>query len=69
MKRLDDDAFEDLRKTKRQGRYIRSVYNYDILTNPIYAEAFAYYNIASPYRGSDSDSIIQLLNLGERRNT
>lgn len=68
MKRLDDDAFEELRKTKRKGRYIRSTFNYDILSNQDYAEAFAYYNIASPYRGSDSDTMIQLLNLGERRN-
>ena len=46
MKFMDDESYEDMRTTKGhskingQSKFIQNVFSYDMLRNPLYADAF-----------------------------
>ena len=39
---MNDDLFKNIKSVQRKGKYIKDLYNYDILANLDYADDFAY---------------------------
>ena len=67
IKQVDDTCYEFLKKSHRKRKYIMNITNFDILFNPDYAENLFYSKMGQRDDNVNSDTIIQLLYLGEQR--
>lgn len=67
IKQMDDISYEYLQKSQRKKKYILNITNFDILFNPDYAEKLFYSKMGQRDDNVNSDTIIQLLYLGEQR--
>lgn len=65
IRHLDEINFLKVQNAKRSRQYISNVINYDILTNPEYADMFFYSYMGRRVENASSDAICNILYKGD----